>query len=395
MVNDRKACFTVSEFMSLENEVLHQFLPDYDKLDDTYYSSMSKETADNMRKLQVLFRYRNILHFFQGCYSEEEINQRTERNFSNYKLLERTVAFESHCTKSSDTMELFKFQKDDIIKDGFYNMYHIFSNVRISDEIYVEDPAFYRNNEVFFSICSHEQMATLEIRDDEYEEFKKLDIPHIDTSNMWWLDEYEREWGGDNLFPFVEHRGQIGGINGYDPMFPFQKRRNYTERKAFYLEYKNKLNITLTPVHSLIEILKERYNLECIDSKEYKDLTRRNVLFNTSLARYILNSEEIQIEIYQIVKDKKSEHLYCIQQSEHEEIEGKKAEAYLDYKSVPYSECPIIIGIEYNSYYIWVEGSEGLKDEIVLIRGLDERELRREDLIENYVDALISKNQEE
>lgn len=199
VVNNRKACFTVSEFMSLKNEVLYQFSPEYYQFDEVCYSSMTKEMTDRMRRSQVLFQYRNMLHFFQGCYSEEEINQRIERNFSNYKLVERTVAFESHCTKSADTMEVFKFQINDSLKDGFYNMYNIFSNVKISDEIYVEDSAFYRNNEMFFSICSHEQMATLEIRDEEYEEFKKLNIPHIDSSNMWWSEEYERELRREDL----------------------------------------------------------------------------------------------------------------------------------------------------------------------------------------------------
>lgn len=393
-VNTRDAHFTVPEFMRLENEVFKQFLSEYNRMDDTYYRSESKDVAESMRKSKILFQYNNIFHFFQGCYPEEEINNRIERNFSKYTLIERDVAFESHCTKSITPMELFYFQINEDIKDGFYNMYNMFSNVLISDEIYLEDLAFFRGKQVLLSICSHEQMATLEITEEEYEEFKKLNISHIDISNMWWFDECEKEWE-DSEVTCVEHRAQIGGIHGYDFMLSLHPLRRYEEKEELYTQYKDKLNTTLIPVEQLIKALKERYTLEHRDTEDYVKVTRHTILSNTSLARYIPESREMKIEVYQIIEDEKSEKLYRVQQREYEILEGKKANGYYSYESIPYSKNPIIIGVEYNSYYIWVEGSESLKDEIILLRGLDESELRKIHLVERYVDALMNKKDEE
>lgn len=394
MVNNRDAHFTASEFMRLENKEFKQFLSEDDRMDDTYYSEESKDIAQSMRKLKILFQYSNLFHFFQGCYSEKEINDRIERNFSKHELIERKVAFESHCTRSATPKELFYFQINENIKEGFYNMYNMFSNVLISDEIYLEDIEFFRGKQEFLSICSHEQMATLEIEEEEYDEFKKLNIPHIDISKMWWFDEYEKEQ--ENMeFSFVEHRGFIGGIRGYDILLSIHPLREYKEREELYAQYKGKLNATLIPVEQLIKTLKERYTLERVDTEDYVRATRRTILFNTSLARYIPESREMKIEIYQIIEDEKSEKLYRIQQKEYEIIEGKKVKGYYAREPIPYSKTPIIIGVEYNSYYIWVEGSESLKDEIILLRGLDESELRKIFLVENYVDALMSKKDEE
>jgi len=46
------------------------------------------------------------------------------------------------------------------------------------DSYEFEDLAFYQGEWPVLAICSHEQFAYLELEDDEYQEFAKLDILH-------------------------------------------------------------------------------------------------------------------------------------------------------------------------------------------------------------------------
>jgi len=58
------------------------------------------------------------------------------------------------------------------------------------------------------------------------------------------------------------------------------------------------------------------------------------------------------------------------------------------HRSPMYEECPIIIGAEGKSGFIFVEGSPELADEITIIQGLDAMELENFYLVANYIRCL-------
>lgn len=382
LTNSTTPRYTVDEYNEAKEK---QEVPyDYEEAFAAYTPS-SQEDKEQMEFVLNNHKLQNIRNYFTGIYSEIELNTFLNDIRKKYGLIERDLTFHNHCTTSTAVMENYTFLLNESLKQVFYKMDNIFSYIEIMDTLKMDDPAFYKDNNIFLSICSHEQYATLNISEEEYEEFRQLDISHLDTNNMWWSKEYFEEY--DTFPSLIYHRGHIFGLDGFQEYIALELG-NYEDNEQIYNDFKGKLAPNLLPFDEVLETIHNRYTLVPIRAEELRGRTEQNILFNTCLARHLPDSREMRIEIFLVIEDEKSIHLYDNQEAEYNFYTEKMLSNYLNYKAKEFEKSPIIIGYEYYSNYLWVEGSFKLRAEITLIRGLSGEELRNKELLVGYVKAL-------
>jgi hypothetical protein len=116
------------------------------------------------------------------------LNERTEdtRLLGNYKTtslphdsyLGSRFTVYSHCTLGGGLYKLFCFQIDEEVKGKLLEKSDLLAYYSYNNVNFLEDPGFYHNDELICSICSHEQTFFLFLKDDQYLQFKKLEIQH-------------------------------------------------------------------------------------------------------------------------------------------------------------------------------------------------------------------------
>ncbi len=386
LTNSYTPRYTVDEYNKAKEkqEVLYDFEEAF-----AAYTPSSQEDKEQMEFVINNHKLQNIRNYFTGIYSDTELNDFINNIRENYELIERDLTFHNHCTTSTAVMENYTFSLNDSLKQVFFKMDNIFSNVEIIDELIMDDPAFYKDNNVFLSICSHEQYATLNISEVEYEEFRQLNIPHLDTNKMWWHEEYLEKY--DKYPSLIYHRGHIFGLDGFQEYIALELG-NYEDNEQIFNDFKGKLAPNLLPFEEVLETIHNRYTLIPIRAEELRGRTEQNVLFNTCLVRHLPDSREMRIEIFLVIEDEKSIHLYDKQKEEYDFYKEKMLAYNANYSPNEFIKTPIILGYEYYTNYLWVEGSFKLRDEITLIRGLSEEELRNRQLLVGYVRALRKTN---
>lgn len=358
-----------------ENNIFHEMLLKANQTDKDNLDPKGSVFSD-----EISFMDQNIKFVMQS-----DINNRLQVIKEKYKLINRKATCITPCTNSFGVVELFTFELNDNLKQCLYNMEDLFSYINFCDDITLEDLTFYRGEEVLLSICSHEQFANLTLSEDEYNDFLKLEIPHL-PENIWWEEEYFNHFykDGDKI-PFINHRATISTIEGYSYIIDIMDMTNYIEREEIFQRNKNKVPPNKIPLEQVLRKLKETYSLVVYESSQLVEQTKANILINNCLARYLPISREINIELFMIIEDDKSKNLYDLQEKEHEYREMKFKNIQYNYQPKSFKREPIIIGVEYNCGYLWVNGSDQLREEITLLRGLDEFELRDQDLLCNYV----------
>lgn len=129
----------------------------------------------------------------------EELNKRIEKNTS----YEKEISDVTINNKDSKLDKLFKNLLIDakfspisiaimgsIYKTYFFNINsdlinyiieknNLFTNIRVGENLYLENPVFYFNDRIIMAVTTHEQSATLFLTQEELYEFNKLNIAHV------------------------------------------------------------------------------------------------------------------------------------------------------------------------------------------------------------------------
>ena len=292
-----------------------EFLQMYKEMGQTedeinYYISMHRERVkeydNNFRK------------------TVEEVRSYIEDNFSKYKLTERKVTCITPCTVGGEKVMYF-FEIEDAIKHQFYEMEDLFSHV-IKNEtaaLYLDDPVFYKENDIILTICSHESYATLYLTESQYEDFRSLEIPHLTSAHRWW----DRE-----DFPYkysvnigLQEAGRISGLFGAIDFYEVYGADGTTE---LYNQYKGILKPNRITVSEILDKLNAKYKLTEYSSNIIEEQIKRNVYCTSYFSRQINSIKDMNVHIYEL------------------ECENDK----------------IIVGVELNSGYICVDMSSVAED---------------------------------
>lgn len=145
------------------------------------------------------------------------------------------------------------------------------------------------------------------------------------------------------------------------------------EWKAVYEKYRNNLNVNAKSILELIEYLKQKYTLKEEASEEFKNVVINNIKLNEPFSKKIPSNKELKPIVFTIQNEANAKTLYENQ----EEI---------------YRGGSIIVGMEFETGCVFVEGSSELTDEITAFKGLDEDDINNYYVVANYVRCLKKYN---
>ncbi|MCK9286333.1 MAG: hypothetical protein PHU24_11585 [Sphaerochaetaceae bacterium] len=141
------------------------------------------------------------------------------------------------------------------------------------------------------------------------------------------------------------------------------------EWKSIYTTYKDILKPNKLTAQQLIEYLLHKYQAKELADQRWSQVVVDNVLMNEFFKKKLSASDEATAKIFQIENVGAAETLY-------------------NEREMFYKDQPIVVGIELNSVYFLVEGSQHLWDELFAQRGLDEDDLNNYYLVAEYINCL-------
>ena len=141
------------------------------------------------------------------------------------------------------------------------------------------------------------------------------------------------------------------------------------EWKLVSTEYKPLLQPNKKEISEVIQYLKQNYRTNEDSSEKVKQVVIGNIIMNEPLSAKIPKGKELLPIVFRVLNEEKGKKLY----EEQEEV---------------FENCPIIIGMEFETGCIFVEGSSELADEITAFQGLDEDDLNNYYLVANYIRCL-------
>lgn len=160
------------------------------------------------------------------------------------------------------------------------------------------------------------------------------------------------------------------------------------EWKKTYEEYRPLLKPNRKSINEILEYIKLKYPVEEDTSAKARKVVEKNVLYNYYSKRLSENDKMLSIVVLRVKNEDNAVQLYENQVSEHIEFMDKMKKTIKDFKPYSFEPIPIVIGAERKSGYIFVEGSQGLSEEITIMQGLDSDELKNFYLVANYINVL-------
>lgn len=136
--------------------------------------------------------------------------------------------------------------------------------------------------------------------------------------------------------------------------------KDIAEWKEIYEKYKDTLLPNKKSGTEIIEFLKSKYQAIEIENDEYKRIVSDNILLN-EFPKQKLKADP-SIKLFEINDD-----------------------GLLSRQDKVFAQTDIIVGIELNTSYIFVQGSSELYDELFAFAGLDEYDLKNCFLVAQYV----------
>jgi len=158
--------------------------------------------------------------------------------------------------------------------------------------------------------------------------------------------------------------------------------------KKTYEEYRQLLKPNRKSIDEILEYIKLKYPVEEDTSDKARKVVEKSVLYNYYSKRLSENDTMLSIVVLRVKNEDNAVQLYENQVSEHIEFMDKMKKTIKDFKPFSFEPIPIIIEAERKSGYIFVEGSQGLSEEITMIQGLDSDELKNYYLLANYINVL-------
>ncbi|HYH01613.1 MAG TPA: hypothetical protein VEC37_00785 [Bacillota bacterium] len=157
----------------------------------------------------------------------------------------------------------------------------------------------------------------------------------------------------------------ISGVTG----MPIPKIETIQEWKAVYEQYKLRLSLNNKPIMQVIEYLKLKYPLKEETSDRFKEIVVANIKMNEQLALKIPAGKELTPIVFTVSNEGNAIRLY-------------------ETREKFYNGIPIIIGMEVETGYFFVEGSTELADEVTAFKGLDEHDIQNYYIVANYIRCL-------
>ena len=170
-----------------------RFVSDLDyrsKLLNTYLSEV--EVSDYFDRLHQydLIQFNELKYDLKQYVIEPKRNGNSEANSqdkSNHTKVTLSLpkeayqgskfTFESHCTIGG-LYKIYDFRMTDYMIDCLMNLGYLFDCFEFDNIDTLEDPAFYSDNNLVLSVCTHERTASLFLSEEQYINFKLLDVPH-------------------------------------------------------------------------------------------------------------------------------------------------------------------------------------------------------------------------
>lgn len=141
------------------------------------------------------------------------------------------------------------------------------------------------------------------------------------------------------------------------------------EWKSTFEQYKTRLQPNKKPASEVLEYLKQKYPLVEMPQECAKLTVIDNIMMNQCFAEKVSPDNELKVRVFTVKNTGTGKVLY-IQQDE------------------IFQGCEIIIGIEFKTSFIMVEGSSFLKDELMAFQGLDAADLTNFYLVAEYISCL-------
>lgn len=139
--------------------------------------------------------------------------------------------------------------------------------------------------------------------------------------------------------------------------------------KNTYLQFKDTLSPNKKDSIDVINFLKSRYLTTEVFDREYDDIVSANILENDFYREKLEDGNLPVSRTFLIENSGFGTFLY-----------NNRADIWDD--------CPILVAIDLNTGYIYVQGSSYLHDEIIAFQGIDEYDLKNYVVTANYIEAL-------
>jgi hypothetical protein len=349
--------------------------------------------------------------------TKDGVKRYTEDIFSKYKLTDRKVTCITPCTLGGAKVMYF-FEIEDAIKHQFCEMEELFHPVIVDETtaLLLDDPVFYKDNDIILSICSHERYATLYLTESQYEDFRSLEIPHITSTNSWWEKEEFPYKHSVNIG--ILEAGIISGLFG--DTIDFYEVYGVDGVSNLYNQYKGTLEPNRITVSKILDKLNVKYKLKEYSSQTIKEQIMRNVYGTLYFSRQITSINDMDVHIYELEYENEhiivgvdlSSNYICVDiPSVTEEIkkcyiraygfideindkepdnsnasEIKKNDDDMEIRQIEHAKlkhAPVLFTSCNRSRL--TEKCCKILDEVTALRGLDEFELRNDRVVVNYL----------
>lgn len=408
-----------NEKLIYQKQIGHSIEPDIDIIDEELiqiYKEMGQTDEEiNFKISQHRERTKEYESNFKK--TEEDVRSYIEDNFSKYKLTDRKVTCITPCTIGGEKVMYF-FEIEDVIKNQFFEMEELFRPV-IGNEAtstYLDDPVFYKDNEIILSLCSHERYATLYLTEIQYEDFRQLNIPHLTSANRWWDKEDFPYKGSVNIGIF-----EVGIISGlFGDTIDFYEVYGVDGITKSYNQYKGILEPNRIAISEILDKLNVKYKLTEYSSKIIEEQIKHNIFSTPYFARQINSINDMNVRICELEYENEkiiigvelSSGYICVDiPSVTEEIkkccikayefideinnkeannnnisEIKKSDDDIENRQIPHSKLKhnATLFTSFNRNRL-SEKCCKILDEVTALRGLDEFELRNERVVVNYL----------
>lgn len=139
----------------------------------------------------------------------------------------------------------------------------------------------------------------------------------------------------------------------------------------------------------VLNYVEEKYSLREIQSIQAMKVVQNNVMKNPQMKAKLTKGMPLDIQVLEVLEEGEGLALYERQESEHYQTMQLLQEAMADFQEYDYAPHKITIGVEHNSGYFYVEGSQFLFDQVIMYQGLDEKDLTNVYLVADYVETLM------
>lgn len=110
---------------------------------------------------------------------EKNMLAKKEEKLPKESFIGSNFTFISHCTIGGDLYKVYNFKVNNSMIIFLLNKGDLLDFFSFEDIELLEDPAFYADDNLVLSICTHERTITLHLTEEQYKSFKSLGIPHV------------------------------------------------------------------------------------------------------------------------------------------------------------------------------------------------------------------------